>query len=150
MRFIHPLFMLGFLACLYQQRVLGLTILGLKGNAPEFSDRGSMLEKHVSWAYGLLAYIILGMIGGIAITLRVLNAPEAFQHTYGHGFFGILALTGLICAYFLGVSIKKVVKPKIRERFRNFHTNIFYIIALFAGLSLISGAGVLIFGISIN
>ncbi|MFZ2959964.1 MAG: hypothetical protein WA705_24045 [Candidatus Ozemobacteraceae bacterium] len=150
MRFLHPLFMLGFFGLLYQQRALGFKILGLKERAPDFADRGSLLQKHRTWAIGLLIWGILGMIGGVVMTLKVLEAPTAFQHTYGHAFCALLVIACVFCAFALGVSIKKVVKPKIRERFLSFHVNIVYVIMAFGTLALATGAGVLIWGISIG
>lgn len=146
MTFLHPLFMAGFFYFLYCQRQLGVSILSLREHSPEFAERGSLLEKHRAWAYWLVGMAFAGMIGGLVITMGVMKLPLPLQHTYGHGFFGLLAVAALATGFWLGMMIKKVVKPKIRERFRSFHGNIVYVVAIFGLLSLISGGWVLLKG----
>ena len=145
MTFLHPLFMAGFFYFLFCQRNLGLSILTLKEHSPEFPGREALLEKHRAWGLWLVGMAFVGMIGGLAVTIGIMKISP-LEQTYGHGFFGLLAVAALVTGFWLGVAIKKVVKPKIRERFRTFHANIVLVVALFGILSLISGSVVLLRG----
>ena len=146
LKLVHPLFMAAFFYFLYCQRNLGLAILGVKEHSPDAGGRPALLEKHRGWAYWLVGMAFLGMIGGLVTTLKVMGLTLPLQQTYGHGFFGILAVAALVAGFWLGTTIKTVVKPKIRERFQMFHGNMVYIIAVFGVLSLLTGAWVLISG----
>lgn len=146
MTFLHPLFMVGFFYFLYCQRGLGISIRSLNEHSPEFSQRGAMLARHRTWGLWLVGWAVAGMIGGFAMTIGVMKLPLPLQHTYGHGFFGLLAVAALVAGLWLGMTVKKVVKPKIRERFLTFHGNMVYVVAIFGLLSLLSGGWVLLRG----
>lgn len=148
MKFIHPAVMIGFFYFLYLQLVLGRKIQNLKEKSPEFVQRPNLLETHKTYGYALCGVCLAGLFGGIWLTASVLGAQLPFQQTYGHGFFGSLILACLVMSVVLGLSIKHVVKPKIRDRFMTFHANMVYIIGFFGILSLLTGLGVLIWGLS--
>ena len=148
MSLIHPLFMLAFFYVLYVQRSVGQRILSLKERSPEFDQRDVLIGKHLSYGVILLVMIIGGLIGGIVMTSMVLKAPAPFLHTYGHGFLGVLGLSGLVIMFLLGKNIKHVVKPKIRERFLRFHVQMIYLMAGTGLLSMVTGLIVLFRGLS--
>ncbi len=148
MKFIHPLVMIGFFVFLYWQRVLGQKIAEMKEKSPEFVKRPGLLEQHRTWGYVLTGLCAAGLFGGIFITSSVLGAQQPFMQTYGHGFIGSVVLACLVMSLLLGLSIKSVVKPRIRERFLTFHMNMVYIIAVFGLLSAGTGLAVLIWGLS--
>jgi hypothetical protein len=148
MSFIHPVIMLGFFYLLFLQKNLGYKILGLREKSPEYEEREGMLTMHRTYAYGLLVWAAGGLLGGIIMAHSALKVPAPFLHTYGHGFLGVLVLSLLVAMFFLGRSVKTVIKPKIRERFLHFHFKLIYLVGLTGLLSLATGAGVLFFGIS--
>ncbi|OQA07779.1 MAG: hypothetical protein BWY66_01257 [bacterium ADurb.Bin374] len=148
MKLLHPIFMLGFLFWLYKQRSLGKSLLDRHGRlAKDETDFEATLAKHRFWGMILIGYCFAGLVAGAILTGMVY--PEItvpFGQTYGHGYIGALGLGCLVMSLVLGLSIKRVVKPKIRERFVTFHTNIIFLVAAFAVLSLLTGAGILVFG----
>lgn len=146
-KFLHPLAMMGFFFFLYLQRELGLRILQIKDKSPDFKSRDSLIDTHRTYGYGLVAFAVIGLLAGIFITTSVLGAASPFLQTYGHGFLGTLILACVVMGLVLGLSIKHVVKPKIRDRFLGFHTNMVYIIGIFGILSLITGGIVLTMGL---
>lgn len=143
---IHPLVMLGFFYVLYMQRQLGVQIAALKERSPDFDSRPGLLMKHLQQARLLLIVGFAGLLGGVIVTSYVLGVPQPLAHTYGHGFFGLIILSVLVAAYFLGTSIKHVVKPKVRERFFGFHANMVYLMLVFGICSVATGIWVLIKG----
>lgn len=147
MKLLHPIFMIGFIFWLYRQRSLGMSLLDRHGRNIDESKFKATIDRHRSWGWLLLGYCFVGLIAGAALTSMVYpQITVVFGQTYGHGYIGTLLLGCLVMSLILGLSIKNVVKPKIRERFVTFHMNIVYLIAVFAVLSLLTGAGVLIFG----
>ncbi|RCK80859.1 MAG: hypothetical protein OZSIB_2747 [Candidatus Ozemobacter sibiricus] len=148
MKFIHPLVMIGFFVFLYWQRALGQKIAEMKEKSPEFVKRPGLLEQHRTWGYALTGLCLAGLFGGIFITSSVLGAQQPFLQTYGHGFIGSVILGCLVMSLLLGLSIKNVVKPRIRERFLTFHMNMVYVIAAFGLLSAGTGLAILIWGLS--
>ncbi len=148
MKLLHPIFMLGFIFWLYKQRSLGMSLLDRHGRlASDETDAETSRAKHRFWGMILTGYCFAGLIGGAIMTGMVY--PEItipFGQTYGHGYIGTLGFGCLVMSLVLGFSIKRVVKPKIRERFVTFHTNMIFLIAAFAVLSLLTGAGLLVFG----
>jgi len=145
MKFLHPLFMTVVFYLLYQQREVGLSLLGLNQRSPDAAQRQGILDRHRQQAVLLLVLTTLGLFGGIGSMIYVIGRPP-FMFSYGHAFLGTLALATLVTTFGLGTNIKKVVKPKIQERFLRFHANLFYLIALFAGLTLCTGLAVLVLG----
>ena len=148
MSVIHPVIMLGFFYFCYVQMRLGQRIAGLKEKAPEYADRAPLLDQHRRNAFILLAWIILGAIGGAVMAMKVLNVPAPFLHTYAHGFFGVLGLAVVICTILIGFNIKNIVKPKIKARFFHFHAGMVVVLFGFGLLSVVTGAIVLLKGIS--
>jgi|GEM_PF-1566981 len=148
MKLLHPLFMLGFMYWLYMQRSLGISIL--KRHGRDVSGEPSVEElvgKHRAWGWMLVIYCFAGLVAGAVLTKYLYpQITIDFGQTYGHGYIGTLSLGCILMSLVLGLSIKRVMKPKIRDRFVNFHTNIVYLIAVFAVLSLLTGVGVLVFG----
>ncbi len=143
---VHPIVMLAFFYLLYAQRQIGTRIAALKERSPDYDSRPGLLVKHLQQARLLLILGFAGLIGGVIITTYVLGAPQPLVHTYGHGFFGLIILSVLVAAYFLGSSVKHVVKPKIQERFFGFHANMIYLMAVFGLCSLATGLWVLVKG----
>ncbi|HEY9070699.1 MAG TPA: hypothetical protein VIV61_10625 [Candidatus Ozemobacteraceae bacterium] len=148
MKLLHPLFMLGFMYWLYMQRNLGLSLLDHdRRHAPADDGFEGRKARHRTWGWLLTGFCFAGLIAGALLTGWVYpQIQEPFGQTYGHGYIGALGLGCLIISLILGLTIKSVVKPRIRERFVSFHTNIVYLIAVFAVLSLVTGAGILILG----
>ncbi|MBF0545066.1 MAG: hypothetical protein HQM08_11555 [Candidatus Riflebacteria bacterium] len=147
MSFVHPIVMVVFFYLLFMQKNAGLKIVSLKPHAPDFKDeRKKLLDSHRSMAYLILGIGFVGMIGGALVTTYWLGYQVPFQLTYGHPFFGLLILAALIIGVILGFTIKDVKKPKIKERFLNFHYNIIYVVGAFAILSLLTGLIVLVNG----
>lgn len=146
-QFIHPVVMLGFFYFLYLQRNLGRRILVIKDKSPDFKHRGSLIEVHRGYGYALTAIALIGLLAGIFVTTSILGATSPFLQTYGHGLFGSLILACIVTSLVLGLFIKHVKKPKIRDRFFEFHSNMVYIIAIFGLLSLLTGAIVLGWGL---
>lgn len=148
MKLLHPIFMLGFLFWLYKQRSLGKSLLDRHGRiAKDETDFEATLAKHRFWGMILVGYCFAGLVAGAILAGMVY--PEItvpFGQTYGHGYIGALGLGCLVMSLVLGLSIKRVVKPKIRERFVTFHTNIIFLVAAFAVLSLLTGTCILVFG----
>lgn len=143
---VHPVVMASFFYLLYAQRQLGQQIAGLKERSPEYENRAGLLEQHLRNGRVLLVIGFLGLIGGAVITMFVLGVPQPLLHTYGHGFLGLIILSVLVATYFLGTSIKHVVKPKIRDRFFGFHMNMVYLMAVFGLCALLTGFWVLLKG----
>jgi len=148
MKLLHPLFMLGFVFWLYKQRSLGMSLLDRHGRTTgDENDLKASRAKHRFWGMILTGYCFAGLVAGAILTGMVY--PEItvpFGQTYGHGYIGALGLGCLVMSLVLGLTIKRIVKPKIRERFVAFHTNIIFLIAAFAVLSLLTGAGILVLG----
>ncbi len=145
MKFLHPLFMAGVLYFVYVQRNLGLSIFRLREKDPAFDQRPAMLATHRSYGIFLVFLCLLGFVGGILSTAYLLGwAP--FLQTFGHGFVGALGLSVLVMMLVLGMNAKYVVKPKIRERFMSFHTNMIYIFGLFCLFSVLTGILSLVWG----
>jgi len=140
--------MLGFMYWVFMQRALGMSILKRHGrDVTGEPSVGKLMEKHRTWGWLLFAYCFAGLIAGAVLTRHLYpQITVDFGQTYGHGYIGALGLACLLMSLVLGLSIKRVMKPKIRERFVAFHTNIVYLIAAFAILSLLTGVGVLAFG----
>ena len=148
MSFVHPVIMAGFYYLLFLQRNLGKQIFELKERSPEYENRNQLLEKHKSYAFILLAVIFVGMIGGIIVTTYLLKSPMPLFHTYGHGFFGILSLAIIITVMILGFNVKNIVRPKIKNRFLQFHMNMVFLVAVFGAFSLLTGILTLTWGLS--
>lgn len=148
MKFLHPIFMIGFVFWLFRQRSLGMSLLKRQGrHAGDESEVGTMIARHRTWGWMLAGYCFAGLIAGAVLTGMVY--PEItipFGQTYGHGYIGTLGLGCLVMSLLLGLTIKRIVKPKIRDRFVTFHANFVYLIAAFAVLSLLTGAGILLLG----
>ena len=146
MSFVHPLIMVGFFVFLFRQLKLVQEILGLKEKSPDWDRRDDLIARHRQWSYLLLGWAFAGLIGGVVITMYVLQASPAFMRTYGHGSIGTLAFAALLSAFFLGPAIKKVVRPRVRVRFLSFHLNMVYIVFGLGIFSLATGLAVLILG----
>lgn len=148
MKIVHPIFMLGFIFWLYKQRSLGMSLLDRHSRiAGDENDAQASRAKHRFWGMVLTGYCFAGLIGGVIMTsMAYPEITVPLGQTYGHGYIGALGFGSLIMSLVLGFSIKRVVKPKIRERFVAFHSNAIFLIAAFAVLSLLTGAGLLIFG----
>ncbi len=148
MSFVHPIVMAGFYYLLFLQRNLGKQIIELKERSPEYENRSQLVQKHKSYAFILLGVIFAGMIGGILVTSYLLQSPMPLFYTYGHGFFGILSLAIIIAIVVLGFNIKNVIRPKIKNRFLQFHINMVYLVAIFGVFSLLTGVLTLTWGLS--
>jgi hypothetical protein len=140
--------MLGFFYFCFVQMRLGKKIAAIKEKSPEYAERDVLIGKHRQNAIILLIWIVLGFVGGLVVAVKFLSVPSPLLHTYGHGFFGVLALSVIICTILLGFNIKHVTKPKIKARFFGFHAGMIFVLFGFGALSLLTGAIVLIRGIS--
>lgn len=146
MTYIHPVFILVFFYLFFRQYRSGKEIIQLRENSPQYETRSDRIKSHRISAFILLTVSIAGFLGGILAVRYVLEIDEPFGRTYGHGFFGILIISSLLVTIILGQTIKRIIKPKFRDRFLSFHSNMNFVTMAFFLLSAVSGLVILIRG----
>ncbi|MBF0410233.1 MAG: hypothetical protein HQM10_23005 [Candidatus Riflebacteria bacterium] len=147
MSIVHPVLMAVFFFLIFRQVRLGQSIKELKVHSPDFAEsRKKAIAAHRGMIYPILFLGFGGMLGGAIVATQFMGVTVPFQQTYGHPFFGLLGLAAIIAIIILGFNIKNVRKPKIQERFLNFHTNIAFVLGFFCLLSLATGIIILVSG----